>query len=88
MVTARSFTTQYLVVEQGAVLNMDCLSMNSDEVAAPHFEPLRKYDSFVDAQFVTKQVEELHNEAKSTLVSPTSSDDSLLFQFFKDNDNE
>jgi cytoskeletal protein CcmA (bactofilin family) len=91
-VTAHSFSTRQLVVEQGALLNMDCLSMDVDGVEAPPYVP-PEYVPVAEPKLRLREMpDELAVEAsvkdreKSSAVN--SNEDTLLFQFFQNNDNK
>jgi len=92
-VTARSFSTRQLVVEQGALLNMDCLSMDADGVEAPPYELMPEYVPVAEPKLRQRAVPDKlkteepvkDNEEPS---AASRNEDTLLFQFFQNNDGK
>jgi len=93
-VTARSFSTGQLVVEQGALLNMDCLSMDANGIEIPPYVAMQEYVPILEPKLIARPKAVVNEIAVETTVKDEQelravnrSEDTLLFQFFQNNDD-
>lgn len=94
-VTGRSLQTRFLVVENGAVLNLSHLSMQLNDASVPEVAPMgvennsTTKNKAADKEATIKADMEVKNEAKHVNQTYNEADEeTLLFQFFHNEEKE
>jgi len=95
IVTAKSLQTHFLVVENGAVLNLSHLAMQLNDAFMPEVAPMGIENNSTtenkasDKESTIKADLKVKNEAKHmNQTYNDTSDDTLLFQFFHNEEDE